>query len=119
MQQYNNIVSEYSEYFFENFKGGGKGGGKGGMRRKKRNKDERDKAKNNITTIGILLAIIAFLYSINKMYPKETNATFKKYEIYDEMNYFLYIIFAFIIIVILYYIYIYFDTPIENDNYTE
>lgn len=60
MSQYNNIVSDY---FFENFKGG-KGGRLG-----RKYKDDRDKTRDNITTVGIFFAISAFLYLINRIYP--------------------------------------------------
>ncbi len=98
MQLYNN-----SEYFFENFKGGG-GGRSGGRGSKGKNKDANDKIKQNIFSIFITLAIIGFLYFINKMFPKQTTAVLKRYEVFDYMNHYLYLIIAIITIILLYII---------------
>jgi choline-glycine betaine transporter len=97
MQEYNN-----SEYFFENFKGGGRGGGRGGSSNDKgKNKDN---TKRYIFNIFITLAIIGFLYFVNKLFPKQTTAVLKRYEAFDYMNQYIYLIVAFIAFVILYVI---------------
>jgi hypothetical protein len=94
------------EYFFENFKGGSGGGRSGGSGRsgKGKNKDGNDKIKQNIFNIFITLAIIGFLYFINKMFPKQTTAVLKRYEAFDYMNHYVYLIIAIITILLLYII---------------
>jgi hypothetical protein len=91
------------KYFFENFKGGS-GGRRGGSGSKGKNKDGNDKIKQNIFNIFITLAIIGFLYFINKMFPKQTTAVFKRYEAFDYMNHYVYLIIAIITIILLYII---------------
>ena len=93
MQEYNN-----PEYISENFKGGIGGGGSGG---KGKNKDN---TKRYIFNIFITLAIIGFLYFVNKLFPKQTTAVLKRYEAFDYMNQYIYLIVAFIAFVILYVI---------------
>jgi choline-glycine betaine transporter len=93
MQEYNN-----PEYFFENFKGGIGGGSRGG---KGKNKDN---TKRYIFNIFITLAIIGFLYFVNKLFPKQTTAVLKRYEAFDYMNQYIYLVVAFIAFVILYVI---------------
>jgi Na+-driven multidrug efflux pump len=116
MQQYNNIVSEYSEYFFENFKGG-----RGGGKRKKKGvaNDDKDRVKENITTI-IFFAIFAFIYFIYILYPKQTNAVLKRYDAYNYMNDYIYLAIAFIVFVLLYvivaYVYNHLDTSVVNNK---
>jgi choline-glycine betaine transporter len=92
------------EYFFENFKGGSGGGRSGGSGSKGKNKDANDKIKQNIFNIFITLAIIGFLYFINKMFPKQTTAVLKRYEAFDYMNHYVYLIIAIITIILLYII---------------
>ena len=117
-------MQEYSEYFFENFKGGGGGGGgggRGGGKRKKKgvaNNDDKDRVKENITTI-IFFAIFAFIYFIYILYPKQTKAVLKRYDAYNYMNDYIYLAIAFIVFVLLYVIvaYVYnnnFETPVVN-----
>ena len=89
MQEYNN-----PEYFFENFKGGSSND-------KGKNKDN---TKRYIFNIFITLAIIGFLYFVNKLFPKQTTAVLKRYEAFDYMNQYIYLIVAFIAFVILYVI---------------
>jgi hypothetical protein len=110
MQEYNNIVSEYSEYFFENFKGG-KGGGLGGGRKKKKTKkEEEDGLRDNVRNFGIFFAIFAFIYYI---FPKQTTTILKRYEAFDYINNIAYLAIFIIIIVLLYMIVKYF----YNNNY--
>jgi len=117
-------MQEYSEYFFENFKGGGGGGGGGGGRggggrkKKKTKKEEEDRVKENITTI-IFFAIFAFIYFIYILYPKQTKAVLKRYDAYNYMNDYIYLAIAFIVFVLLYVIVanVYnnnFETPVVN-----
>jgi hypothetical protein len=97
MQEYNN-----PEYFFENFKGG-IGGGRGG---KGKNKDEKDKVVQYMFNIFIISAIIGFLYFVNKMFPKQTTAVLKRYEAFDYMSQYIYLIVTFTLLyVIILYIY--------------
>ena len=98
MQEYNN-----SEYFFENFKGGGRGGGSGSGSSNDKGKN-KDNTKRYIFNIFITLAIIGFLYFVNKLFPKQTTAVLKRYEAFDYMNQYIYLIVAFIAFVILYVI---------------
>ena len=113
-------MQEYSEYFFENFKGGGGGGGRGGGWRKKKGvaNDDKDRVKENITTI-IFFAIFAFIYYIYILYPKQTKAVLKRYDAYNYMNDYIYLAITFIFFVLLYVIvaYVYnnnFETPVVN-----
>lgn len=109
MQLYNNIVSKYSEYFFENFKGG-RGGGK-----IKNYKTEKNKAKKNITN-GIFIAILAFLYYINT-FSKQSSKLSKKSEDLGYMGIGIYLIIAILAYVLLYiiisYVYNNLDTSTE------
>jgi len=98
MQEYNN-----PEYFFENFKGGGRGGGSGSGSSNDKGKN-KDNTKRYIINIFITLAIIGFLYFVNKLFPKQTTAVLKRYEAFDYMNQYIYLIVAFIAFVILYVI---------------
>jgi len=93
MQEYNN-----PEYFFENFKGG-IGGGSGSS-----NGKNKDNTKRYIFNIFITSAIIGFLYFVNKLFPKQTTAVLKRYEAFDYMNQYIYLVVAFIAFVILYVI---------------
>ena len=115
-------MQEYSEYFFENFKGGGgggSGGGGGGGKKKKTKKEEEDGLRDNIRSIGIFFAIFAFIYYINALFPKQTSAILKRYEAFEYINNIVYIAIAIIIFVLLYVIvaYVYnnnFETPVVN-----
>jgi Na+-driven multidrug efflux pump len=85
--------------------GGGRSGGRsGGGGSKGKNKDANDKIKQNIFNLFITLAIIGFLYFINKMFPKQTTAVLKRYEAFDYMNHYVYLIIAIITILLLYII---------------
>jgi choline-glycine betaine transporter len=94
MQEYNN-----PEYISENFKGG-VGGSRGGNGKGK----NKDNTKRYIFNIFITLAIIGFLYFVNKLFPKQTTAVLKRYEAFDYMNQYIYLVVAFIAFVILYVI---------------
>ena len=118
MLEYKNIISEYSEYFFENFKGG-KGGGLGGMRKKKKTKKEQeDGLRDSIRSTAVFFAIFAFIYYINALYPKQTTAVLKRYEAFDYINNFVYLAVFIIIIVLLYTIVTYFYNK-DNETSTE
>ena len=118
MLEYKNIISEYSEYFFENFKGG-KGGGLGGRRKKKRTKkEEEDELRDSIRSTAVFFAIFAFIYYINALYPKQTTSVLKRYEAFDYINNFVYLAVFIIIIVLLYTIVTYFYNK-DNETSTE
>ena len=110
-------MQEYSEYFFENFKGGGIGGGSrgwgGGRKKKKTKKEEEDELRDNIRSVGIFFAIFAFIYYIHSMFPKQTTSILKRYEAFDYMNTITYLAIAIIIIVLLYVI----VTYVYNNNF--
>ena len=112
MLEYKNIISEYSEYFFENFKGGGRGGG---WRKKKKTKNEEDELRDSIRSTVVFFAIFAFIYYINALYPKQTTSVLKRYEAFDYINNFVYLAVFIIIIVLLYTIVTYFY---NKDNET-
>ena len=98
-------MQEYTEYFFENFKGGGRGGG---WRKKKKTKnDEEDEQRDSIRSIGIFFAIFAFIYYINALFPKQTTSVLKRYEAFDYINNITYLAIFIIIILTLYTIVIY------------
>ena len=98
-------MQEYTEYFFENFKGGGRGGG---WRKKKKTKnDEEDELRDSIRSIGIFFAIFAFIYYINALFPKQTTSVLKRYEAFDYINNITYLAIFIIIILTLYTIVIY------------
>ena len=118
MLEYKNIISEYSEYFFENFKGG-KGGGLGGRRKKKRTKkEEEDELRDSIRSTAVFFAIFAFIYYINALDPKQTTSVLKRSEAFDYINNFVYLAVFIIIIVLLYTIVTYFYNK-DNDASTE
>jgi hypothetical protein len=110
-------MQEYTEYFFENFKGGGRGGG---WRKKKKTKnDEEDELRDSIRSIGIFFTLFAFIYYINALFPKQTSAILKRYEAFDYINNITYLAIFIIIILTLYTIVIYiynndFETPVVN-----
>lgn len=110
MQLYNNIVSKYSEYFFENFKGG-----RGGGKRKKDNNSEKQRARENITN-GIFLAILAFLYYVNT-FSKQSSTLSKKSEGLGYAGIGIYLAIAILAYVLLYiiisYVYNNLDTSTE------
>ena len=120
MQEYNNIVSEYSEYFFENFKGGRGGGLGGGRKKNKTKKEEEDDLRDSVRNVGIFFAIFAFIYYINTLFPKQTTAILKRYEAFDYIKNYAYLAIFIIIIVLLYTIVTYFynnnseKTPIAD-----
>jgi len=98
MQEYNN-----PEYFFDTFKGGGRGGSGSGSGSGGKGKN-KDNTKRYIFNIFITLAIIGFLYFVNKLFPKQTTAVLKRYEAFDYMNQYIYLIIAIITIILLYII---------------
>ena len=110
-------MQEYTEYFFENFKGGGRGGG---WRKKKKTKnEEEDELRDSIRSIGIFFTLFAFIYYINALFPKQTSAILKRYEAFDYINNITYLAIFIIIILTLYTIVIYiynndFETPVVN-----
>ena len=110
-------MQEYTEYFFENFKGGGRGGG---WRKKKKTKnDEEDELRDSIRSIGIFFTLFAFIYYINALFPKQTSAILKRYEAFDYINNITYLAIFIIIILTLYTVVIYiynndFETPVVN-----
>ena len=72
MLEYKNIISEYSEYFFENFKGG-KGGGLGGRRKKKRTKkEEEDELRDSIRSTVVFFCYIC-IYILYKCFVPQTD----------------------------------------------
>jgi len=106
-------MQEYTEYFFENFKGGGRGGG---WRKKKKTKNEEDELRDSIRSIGIFFTLFAFIYYINALFPKQTSAILKRYEAFDYINNITYLAIFIIIILTLYTVVIYiynndFETP--------
>ena len=107
-------MQEYTEYFFENFKGGGRGGG---WRKKKKTKnEEEDELRDSIRSIGIFFTLFAFIYYINAMFPKQTTSVLKRYEAFDYINNITYLAIFIIIILTLYTVVIYiynndFETP--------
>ena len=110
-------MQEYTEYFFENFKGGGRGWG--GGRKKKKTKNEEDELRDSIRSIGIFFTLFAFIYYINALFPKQTSAILKRYEAFDYINNITYLAIFIIIILTLYTIVIYiynndFETPVVN-----
>ena len=111
-------MQEYTEYFFENFKGGGRGWG--GWRKKKKTKnDEEDELRDSIRSIGIFFTLFAFIYYINAMFPKQTTSVLKRYEAFDYINNITYLAIFIIIILTLYTVVIYiynndFETPVVN-----
>jgi hypothetical protein len=107
-------MEEYSEYFFENFKGGGgRGWGWGGGRKKKKTKnEEEDELRDSIRSIGIFFTLFAFIYYINAMFPKQTTSVLKRYEAFDYINNITYLAIAIIICVLLYMIVAY----VYNNN---
>ena len=111
-------MQEYTEYFFENFKGGGRGWG-GGRKKKKTKNEEEDELRDSIRSIGIFFTLFAFIYYINTMFPKQTSAILKRYEAFDYINNITYLAIFIIIILTLYTIVIYiynndFETPVVN-----
>jgi hypothetical protein len=108
MLEYKNIISEYSEYFFENFKGGRGGGLGGGRKKKKTKKEQEDGLRDSIRSIGIFFAIFAFIYYINALFPKQTTAVLKRYEAFDYINNIVYLAIFIIVILLLYTIVTYF-----------
>ena len=110
-------MQEYTEYFFENFKGGGRGGG---WRKKKKTKnDEEDELRDSIRSIGIFFTLFAFIYYINALFPKQSTSVLKRYEAFDYINNITYLAIFIIIILTLYTIVIYiynndFETPVVN-----
>jgi hypothetical protein len=111
-------MEEYSEYFFENFKGGG-GRGWGGGIKKKKTKNEEEGLRDSIRSIGIFFTLFAFIYYINAMFPKQTTSVLKRYEAFDYINNITYIAIAIIICVLLYMIVAYFynnnsEAPVVN-----
>ena len=112
-------MEEYSEYFFENFKGGGGGRGWGGGRKKKKTKnEEEDELRDSIRSIGIFFTLFAFIYYINAMFPKQTTSVLKRYEAFDYINNITYLAIFIIIIMTLYtivkYLYNNSETPAVN-----
>ena len=113
-------MQEYSEYFFENFKGGGgRGWGWGGGRKKKKTKnEEEDELRDSIRSIGIFFTLFAFIYYINAMFPKQTTSVLKRYEAFDYINNITYLAIFIIIIMTLYtivkYLYNNSETPVAN-----
>jgi hypothetical protein len=108
-------MQEYTEYFFENFKGGGRGGG---WRKKKKTKnDEEDELRDSIRSIGIFFTLFAFIYYINALFPKQSTSVLKRYdEAFDYINNITYLAIFIIIILTLYTVVIYiynndFETP--------
>ena len=94
-------MQEYTEYFFENFKGGGRGGG---WRKKKKTKnDEEDELRDSIRSIGIFFTLFAFIYYINALFPKQSTSVLKRYdEAFDYINNITYLAIFIIIIMTLY-----------------
>jgi len=111
-------MQEYTEYFFENFKGGGRGWG-GSRKKKKTKNEEEDELRDSIRSIGIFFAIFAFIYYINALFPKQSTSVLKRYEAFDYINNITYLAIFIIIILTLYTIVIYiynndFETPVVN-----
>jgi hypothetical protein len=105
-------MEEYSEYFFENFKGGGGRGWGGGRKKKKTKNEEEDELRDSIRNIGIFFTLFAFIYYINAMFPKQTTSVLKRYEAFDYINNITYLAIAIIICVLLYMIVAY----VYNNN---
>ena len=94
-------MQEYTEYFFENFKGGGRGWG-GSRKKKKTKNEEEDELRDSIRSIGIFFTLFAFIYYINAMFPKQTTSVLKRYEAFDYINNITYLAIFIIIIMTLY-----------------
>ena len=111
-------MEEYSEYFFENFKGGGGRGWGGGRKKKKTKNEEEDELRDSIRSIGIFFTLFAFIYYINAMFPKQTTSVLKRYEAFDYINNITYLAIFIIIIMTLYtivkYLYNNSETPVAN-----